>query len=128
MAETILVNSDIEAGRELVRVLDESGFPVTAAAWIYFPDVQEWRLVIRTPKAAGNLQQAYLELAHAMDAKGDLRGRIDLVRVKLVPPSDRMLEAIGKVMSVPGLGTIRFSKNVINGIYIDDALIYRLAA
>jgi hypothetical protein len=128
MAETVLVNSDIEAGQELVRLLDETGFPVTAAAWIYFPDVEEWRLIIRSPKAARNLQEAFLEIARAMDAKGDLRNRLDLARVKLVPPSDRMLEAMGKAVRISGLSTVRFSRNVVNGIYIDDALIYRLAA
>jgi len=128
MAETVLVNSDIEAGRELVRLLDAAGFPVTAAAWIYFPDVEEWRLVIRSPKAAKNLQEGLLELARAMDAKGDLRSRLNLARVKLVPPSDRMLEAMGKAVRISGLSTVRFSRNIVNGIYIDDALIYRLAA
>jgi hypothetical protein len=128
MAETILVNSDIEAGRELVGLLDEAGFPVTAAAWIYFPDIGEWRLVIRSPKAAKNLQEALLEAARAMDAKGDLRKRLDLARVKLAPPSDPMLEAMGKVVRTTGLSTVRFSRNVVNGIYVDDALICRLAA
>jgi len=128
MAEAILVNDDIEAGRELVRLLDEAGFPVTAAAWIYFSDVEEWRLVIRTPKAARNLQETYLEVARAMDAKGDLRTRLNLARIKLVPPTDQMLEALGSVVRVAGLKSIRFSRNVVNGIYIDDALIYRLAA
>lgn len=128
MAETALVNSDVEEGRELVKILDDSDFPVTAAAWIYYPDIEEWRLVIRTPKAEKNLQEAFLELARTMDAKGDLRERIDLARVKLVPPSDRMLKAIGTVVKVAGLGPIRFSRNVIDGILIDDALIYRLAA
>jgi hypothetical protein len=128
MAETALVSDDIEAGLELVRILDEKNFPVTAAAWIYFPDVEEWRLVIRTPEAAKNLQQAYLDVARAMDAKGNLRTRLDLARVKLVPPTDRMLQALGSVIKASGLGSIRFRRNVINGIYIDDALIYRLAA
>jgi hypothetical protein len=128
MAETALVNSEIEAGTELVRLLDESGFPVTAAAWIYYPDIQEWRLVIRTPKAEKNLHDAFLEMARAMDAKGDLRARLGLERLKLVPPADRMLEAMGRAVRLQGLGTVRFSKNVINGIYIDDALVYRLVA
>jgi hypothetical protein len=128
MAETILVNSDVEMGGELVRTLDEANFPVTAAAWIYFPDLEEWRLVIRTPKAGKNLQEALVEVARALDAKGDLRQRIDLARVKLVPPGDRMLQAIGKTIRVDGLSPVKFSRNVINGIFIDDALIYRLAA
>ena len=61
MAEAALVEADIEAGRELVRALDDAGFPVTGAAWIHYSDVDEWRLVIRTPKAAQNLLEALRE-------------------------------------------------------------------
>jgi hypothetical protein len=128
MAEAVLVDADIEMGRELVRILDEVGFPVTGAAWIYFSDVGEWRLVIRTPKAEKNLQQALLEMAIALDQRGDLRKRLDLSRVKLVPPKDKMLAAMGSIVRADGISTIRFTRNVINGVLIDDALIYRLAA
>jgi hypothetical protein len=127
MAEATLVNADIESGKELVALLDREGFPVTGAAWIFFPDVDEWRLVIRTPKAAEKLVDAYVEIAKAMERAGDLHSRLDLSRVKLVPPGDRMLAAIGQIVRADGLNTIRFSRNVIDGLYIDDALIYRLA-
>jgi len=128
MAQPVLVKEDVDAGMELLRVLDASNFPVTGAAWIFFPDIEDWRLVIRSPRAEQNLQAALLDIAIAMDAAGDLRSRLDLSRVKLVPPNDRMLQAMGSVVRATGLSNIRFSKNVINGIYIDDALIYRLAA
>jgi hypothetical protein len=129
MAAAALVERDIEAGLELVRLLDERGFPVTGAAWIYFADFEEWKLVIRTPKAATDLTNAFLELAKAMDAaKPGFRSQFDLARVKLVPPADRMLAAMGSAVRAEGLNKIRFSSNVINGIFIDDALIYRLAA
>lgn len=128
MATAILVDADVDMGREFIRILDEASFPVTGAAWIFFPDVEEWRLVIRTPKAEKNLQQALLEIAVALDSQGDLRKRLDLSRVKLVPPKDRMLAAMGSVVRADGLSTIRFSRNIVNGVLIDDALIYRLAA
>jgi hypothetical protein len=128
MATAALVSTDVEMGSELLKVLDEAAFPVTAAAWIYFPDVDEWRLVIRTPKAEKDLQGALRELAAAMDAKGDLRARLDLSRVKLVPPKDKILAAMGSMVRVDGISNVRFSRNVINGMVIDDALIYRLAA
>ena len=128
MATTALVSTDVEMGSELLKILDEAAFPVTAAAWIYFPDVDEWRLVIRTPKAEKDLQGALRELAAAMDAKGDLRTRLDLTRVKLVPPKDKILAAMSSMVRVDGISNIRFSRNVINGMVIDDALIYRLAA
>ncbi|RZN27664.1 hypothetical protein CWO90_24510 [Bradyrhizobium sp. Leo121] len=123
-----MVDADIDMGSELVRILDEARFPVTGAAWIFFPDVEEWRLVIRTPKAEKNLQQALLEMAVALDDRGDLRKRLDLSRVKLVPPQDKMLAAMGSIIKVDGISTIRFSRNLINGVLIDDALVYRLAA
>ena len=128
MATTALVSTDVEMGSELLKVLDEAAFPVTAAAWMYFPDVDEWRLVIRTPKVEKDLQGALRELAAALDAKGDLRTRLDLSRVKLVPPKDKVLAAMASMVRVDGISNIRFSRNVINGVLIDDALIYRLAA
>ena len=128
MAAAILVDSDVEMGRELLRSLDETKFPVTAAAWIFFPDIEEWRLVIRTPKAEKNLQQALLELAVSLDERGDLRRRLDLSRVRLVPPKDKLLAAMGSVVRVEGTSDIRFTRNVINGVVVDDALTYRLAA
>jgi hypothetical protein len=128
MAEVTLVDSDVRAGTEFVKLLDNAKFPFTGAAWLFYPDVSEWRLVVRTPKAEKDLQGALREVAAAMDKAGDLRQRLDLSRIKLVPPSDSMMNAIGMMIRADGVNTIRFSKNVINGIFIDDALIYRLAA
>lgn len=128
MATPILVSSDIDMGRDLIEILDKAGFPVTAAAWIYSPDIEEWRLRIRTPRAEKDLLGALREIASVTDAQGDLRVRLDLSRVKLVPPKDKLLAAMGSMVNVTGISNVRFSRNVINGILIDDALIYRLAA
>ena len=128
MAEAPLVDRDVEAGLELLKLLDARSFSFTGAAWIYFPDIEEWKLVIRTVEAGKDLNKAYLDLANAMDSKPGFRSQFDLSRVKLVPPNDRMLAAMGRMVRAEGLNRIRFSRNVINGILIDDALIYRLAA
>jgi hypothetical protein len=63
-----------------------------------------------------------------MDAKPNFRSQFDLARVKLVPPTDRMLAALGKAVRLEGIGAVKFNRNVINGILVNDALIYRLAA
>jgi len=128
MVASVLVEADVEMGRELLKILDAANFPVTGAAWVYYADAGEWRLLIRTPKAERDLLGALREVAGAMDAVGDLRGRIDLTRIKLVPPKDRTLAAMSSVVRVEGISSVRFSRNMINGILIDDALIYRLAA
>lgn len=128
MAEAVLVEADIAMGRELLEILDGAAFPVTAAAWVYYADAEEWRLIVRTPKAENDLLGALREVAGAMDAAGDLRERIDLSRIRLVPPKDKMLAAMGSMVRVDGASMVRFRRNMINGILIDDALIYRLAA
>jgi hypothetical protein len=128
MATPVLVDADEKMGLELVEMLDKASFPVTGAVWIYFSDVEEWRLFVRTPKAEKDLLGALHEVARIKDAQGDLRARIDLSRIKLVPPKDKLLAAMGSMVNVTGISNVRFSRNVINGILIDDALIYRLAA
>ena len=128
MATPALVNADVEMGLELLEMLDKASFPVTGAVWIYSPEKEEWRLLIRTPKAEKNLLGALHEVATTMDANGDLRSRIDLSRIKLVPPADKVLAAMGSTVRAEGISTIRFVRNMIDGILIDDALIYRLAA
>ena len=128
MAGTPLVDLDVRMGRELIQLLDERGFPITGAAWIFVPEMGQWRLFLRTPRAAVDLLQAYRDVSDAMDDKGDLRTRLELSRVKLVPPTDRTLLAMGRVVREPGLAAIPFASNVVDGIFLDDALVYRLAA
>jgi hypothetical protein len=128
MATAPLVDADIAMGKELLDILDRVAFPVTGAAWIYYADVDQWRLIIRTPKAEKDLIGALTQVAGAMDAEGDLRTRLDFSRVKLVPPKDKILAAMGRVVRADGISTVRFNRNVIDGVLIDDALIYRLAA
>lgn len=128
MAAPALVEADVEMGLELIGMLDKAFFPVTGAAWVYSPEAEEWRLLIRTPKAENDLLGAMREVASTMDAQGDLRSRIDLSRIKLVPPKDKLLAAMGSVVQAEGTSRIRFVRNMIDGILIDDALIYRLAA
>src|SRR4051794_4980457 len=108
MATTPLVDADVAMGKELLDILDRAQFPVTGAAWIYFADLGQWRLIIRTPKAETDLLSALTQLANTMDAAGDLRTRLDFSRLKLVPPKDQMLAAIGSVIKVDGVSTIRF--------------------
>ncbi len=128
MAEAPLVKDDIELGAKLVSALDQAGFDVKAAAWIFFPDTDMWKLVIASESASSNLRDAFIAVARVLDSgDAELKG-FDLSRISIVPPDNKMFAAMGSVMSVQGVSPVRFTHNFINGVYIDDALIYRLAA
>lgn len=125
MAEDSLVTSDVNGGEALVRALDRAGFPVPAALWLYYPDLERWRLVIATPRAR-DPQEAYISIGQIAD-----QARIvspELSRIRLVLPTDPTVATLSRVLRTEGISGVRFTGNMVNGIYVDDAYIYRAAA
>jgi hypothetical protein len=49
MGKATLVDQDTEHGRRLIEALDQTGFPVVAAFWSFFPEGDLYRLVIASP-------------------------------------------------------------------------------
>lgn len=121
-----LVSDDANLGRTVLDALDKSEIRVLAAFWLYYGDTGAGKLWIATPEAGINLQDAYVEVAQALVAFGPPAEDFDLSRIKLVTPGDPMVRALNAAIRVEGTSQVRFSKNVINGIYIEDAIIYRL--
>lgn len=131
MAADQLVKSEINAGLQLVRVLDAAGFDVKAALWLYSSDADKWRFVIATPDVPKQISQKYLDAATALSSWREANpGRpvLDLSRVRLVGPDDPLIRGLTPILHLDGLGEIRFSHNLVNGIYVEDALVHRLAA
>lgn len=125
MVEDVLVSANIAGGEALVRALDAAGFPVLAAFWRYEPESDRWRLVLATPEAASP-QEAYIRIGEIADA-----ARIqtpDLAEVSLVPPTDLSVATLSRTMRIEGLSGVRLSKSMVDGVYFDDAYIYRTAA
>jgi hypothetical protein len=127
MVAEVLVSEDVAAGRNVVGALDEAKFPVEAAFWLYDSSKGRWRLWIGTPRAAGDLQKAYVRVAEILSAVTD-RKVLDLPQITLVRPDDRMVQAIRSLISVTDSSDIRLGLNAADGILIEDALVYRTAA
>lgn len=105
MAAAALVSEEIAGGHNVVAALDAAGFSARAAFWFYDSDADIWKLWIATPEAGEDLQKAYLKIGRILSAIGDR-----------------------PVLDLPRMSDVRFKSNVVNGIYIADALIYRTAA
>lgn len=127
MVTKALVDRDIEAGRLVLQALDDTGVPVTAAFWLDEPDSETYRLYLATSVYGrqGPLD-AYGEVQRALEnAPKDQRPA--LADINVVSPKERTVVAIGKALgTAPGVSGIRFSRNTVDGVYIDDAWIYRL--
>lgn len=116
----------IQAGEALLRGLDAADVPVPAAFWLRRSEDVGWRLVIASPAVDTLGQKAvYRQLA---DRVTELR-RPDLSMsyVVAVSPADPTVALLrSAVRTEPGISAIRFTGNVINGVFIPDAHIYRL--
>lgn len=121
MAEAALVAEDVERGRRFVHLLDRIGVTVKGAFWFHYPESDLWRLTIVTPEAERGSRELY---GRAIDAQAD----IDLAQVEFVPPAAPAFKALRGLVHMEGDSVVRLSRNAFNGFYVDDALVYRLAA
>jgi hypothetical protein len=128
MANDALVTADIESAARLVKFLDENNMPVSGALWLYQSEAERWRLLISFQEERKDISKFYLDVAKLINKSLDRDKMIELSKVDFVEASKSVIGPLSKIVHIDGISQVRFSHNRVNGIYIEDALIYRLAA
>lgn len=118
----------VRDGALLVERLDQSGWPVSAALWFYFTEATTWRLLLASPDVATKGPRAAYTAVQGALGELDITSReLALDDVGVISPDHPLLHLLrSAVRTGPAITQIRFSRNVINGQFIEDALIYRL--
>jgi hypothetical protein len=132
MAEEPLVKESLteemkKAGADLTRKLDEAKWPVVASFWLFIAEENEWKLFLASPKLVSDgPKNAYEAIS---DALSTLREHFPtLESISVMPPNHELVRALRSAIQTGWtIGGIRFSKNTINGRFIDDAYLYRVA-
>ncbi len=129
MVKEQLTDVMIDVGAKLTSKLDEIGLPVTAALWLFVPDLNEWRLLFASPEVSSKgPRTVYEKIRHALDDLGADGSAVPLSIIGVLDADADLVRLLKvAVRTGPGVSRVRFSKNVINGHFIDDALIYRAA-
>jgi hypothetical protein len=124
-----LTDAMIEAGAEITRKLDELGLQPDAALWFFMPEVNEWRLLFSSPEVATKgPREVYGRIQLALEQLGEKASAAPFSAIGLLDPNDDLVKLLRVAARTgPGIRRIRFAKNVINGRFIDDALLYRVA-
>jgi len=118
----------IETGAALVRKLDESGIKPDAVFWFYFSDKQAWKLVIAEVKVGEQgPKEMYRQIQKILAKFPKEISGLSLDDIALAKPDAPMVALLRVALRTgPEIGGIRFKNNVINGVLIEDAYIYRL--
>jgi hypothetical protein len=125
MAKTALVDDEVELGRRATEALDGANVDVRASFWYHDPDAEEWHLVIVTPLAESDGPRAsYARILRALrDCDVDLPGR----RIVAKGPGAPLVRSLRRIVRTGrGITGIRLSDNVVDGVVIEDAYVYRL--
>lgn len=117
----------IENGRRLLTALDEADVGVQAALWLYNSERGNWALLFAMPEFDASGPRAAYEALEKVIRSAKIGLRLDQVGVAR---SDAPL--IGTLRSAVktakrAVSEIRFTQSVVEGVVVDDALIYRLA-
>jgi hypothetical protein len=94
MDQATLVEKDIRIGNDIIGLLTAAGIPVVDAFWAYMPEIEEWRLILTSPKVQQiGVRNAYLALSRALN-NSRLVDEIPLRRLSLLSPKDQLVRNV----------------------------------
>jgi hypothetical protein len=129
MGEKALVESLLEDSIALVRALDASEAAPKLAAWYFYEDAGEWRLLIAGETFDQLLPKkealAYQKISEAISSAGLQSLSISLV--KLIQSSEALPKALRFLIGTPpdGMAQAHFSDTTLNGIFIKEMVVLR---
>lgn len=118
----------ISAGADLTRQLDDAGFNVSASLWLFNAESGGWRLMISSPEVkTRGPKWAYKRIQSVIARMHDGQTKIPLKDITVIDSDDPLVKLLGAtVRTGEEISAIRFTRNVINGVPIEDAYIYRI--
>ena len=132
MAKDILVaeslsDSMIKAGAKLVERLDAEESEIKSAFWLYFSEDKAWELIIASPLVDSlGPREYYKKIAVANSAASEEEEVISLNNIGVTNTTSQIVQLLNfAIGTIGGVSGIRFSRNTINGYFIEDSYIYR---
>jgi hypothetical protein len=131
MGEKALVESQINDAIALIKKLDETGASPTFAAWYYYDDADEWRLLIASPALDPLLQKqepvAYRKVIEALSSVSP--SALGISDLKVLNSKSPLPEALRFLIRTgpQDIAPTRFANCTFNGIFIKEVLILRSA-
>jgi len=123
-----LVSMKVSEGGRLLQALDSSEYPVNSALWFLSED-EEWRLILATPLVDSEGPRSAYENLQRFLSTSSPDYDITLEEVSLLSPRHALFEVFRRaIVTGPGVSEIRFTESSVDNLFIEDALVYRIAA
>lgn len=129
MGEEALVESQISDSISLIESLERHGDKPSVVIWYYFPDADEWRLLLAGPSFDALLpkeeSRAYQKIAEALN-EAEVKS-LTIGEIKLTKTDYPLITATRFLIGTPPDAIIRahFKDNRVNGVFIKEMLVLR---
>jgi hypothetical protein len=129
VVKEMLTQEMVQAGAELTRRLDEAHLEVCASFWLYMPDKNLWRLIVASPAVRQDgPKKVYQQIQTILSKMSDQTWKLPLYDISVVEDSDPFIASLRTSMGTKdGISGRRFSRDTVNGHFIEDAYIYKMA-
>ena len=128
LVRDVLTEDMIEGGRIITKFLDEGSLNPTASFWYFYPEEKIWRLMIASKKInTEGPKKLYSRIREILIKIPENKPSIKLKDISLIKDNEDLLSLLRiAIRTGSGIFGIRFSRNSINGHFIEDSYIYRI--
>jgi hypothetical protein len=127
MGQALLVNVDLDAGTEILRIMDTAGVKVSVAAWIVFEEYGDWRLLLssRQLDAAGPGKASGLVFDALVAADFPVERTPTIL---ILPTTDSTVRTLRRIFSkAKSVAGMRLGGQQIGKRWVEDAYVYRVS-
>ena len=119
----------IKAGAMLIERLDADNAEVKSAFWFFSTDDNKWKLIIASPLVGSEgPKKFYMRVIDANQNANAEEMVVSSHDIESVNTNSQLVQILRTVISTDScISGIRFSRNTINGVFIEDAYIYRMS-
>jgi hypothetical protein len=117
----------VDSGTALVQLLDQNGLKPRAAMWVYNSDTVAWRLWIVPDKSLKDKAEFYRKLAAVISQNRDKLPGFDIGYVEYKSADHPVVKGMRSFIQMDGLGSVQFSNNRMNGVFLPDGIVLRMA-
>lgn len=120
-------NSLVSEGTTLVEILDKSKLKPRAAMWVYNSETERWRLWIVPAREISDKFEFYRILASLISQNREKLPELDISDIELKKEDHPAVRGLNSFIRMEGLGSTHFSNNRLNGFYLPDGIVLRMA-
>lgn len=117
----------VNAGHIIVKELDKEGSRPRAAMWVA-DEQRGWKLWIVPDSGTKDQRDFYRRAANAISKHRSELGSIDASDLEMVAASHPAVKGLSRIIQMDELGSAHFSSNMLNGYYLPNAIVLRMAA